>query len=144
MIRSNGFKRVVLATDASDEAYAAVDATIALVRDSHSSAEVRVVHAWNLEVHHPHGHWDIEVRSEAEKLVSATVERLKAAGVRSDSEMLRADSEHVADALIPAGTSDVAERWMLGTVEEKVGRRSGSPVLVAPPTDSARTGRGER
>jgi nucleotide-binding universal stress UspA family protein len=46
--------------------------------------------------------------------------------------------------VIPAGTSDVAERWVLGTVEEEVGRRSGSPVLVAPPTDSARTGRGER
>jgi nucleotide-binding universal stress UspA family protein len=46
--------------------------------------------------------------------------------------------------VIPAGTSDVAERWVLGTVDEEVGRRTGSPVLVAPPTDSARTGRGER
>lgn len=46
--------------------------------------------------------------------------------------------------VIPAGTSDVAERWVLGTVDEEVGRRSGSPVLVAPPTDSVRTGPGER
>ena len=69
MIRSNGFQRIILATDNSAEANAAVDATIALVRDSRSSAEVRVVHVWNLEVHRPHGHWDIEVRSEAEKLV---------------------------------------------------------------------------
>ena len=46
--------------------------------------------------------------------------------------------------VIPAGTSDVAERWVLGTVDKEVGRRSDSPVLVAPPTDSARTGPGER
>ena len=98
MNTSNGFKRVVLATDGSEEADAAVDATIVLVRDSHSAAEVRVVHVWNLELHHHHGYWDVEVRSEAEKLVGATVERLKAAGVRADSEILRADTDHVADA----------------------------------------------
>jgi nucleotide-binding universal stress UspA family protein len=46
--------------------------------------------------------------------------------------------------VIPAGTSVAAERWLLGTVEEAVGRRSGSPVLVAPPTESARTGPGRR
>jgi nucleotide-binding universal stress UspA family protein len=45
--------------------------------------------------------------------------------------------------VIPRGVSDVAERWVLGTVDEEVGRRSRSPVLVAPPTDSARTGRGK-
>jgi nucleotide-binding universal stress UspA family protein len=44
--------------------------------------------------------------------------------------------------VIPAGTSDVAERWLLGTVEEEVGRRSGSPVLVTPPNETARTDRG--
>jgi nucleotide-binding universal stress UspA family protein len=46
--------------------------------------------------------------------------------------------------VIPAGTSVAAERWLLGTVEEAVGRRSGSPVLVAPPTESGRTGPGRR
>jgi nucleotide-binding universal stress UspA family protein len=46
--------------------------------------------------------------------------------------------------VIPAGTSDAAERWVLGTVDEEVGRRSGSPVVVAPPVDSARAGRGKR
>jgi nucleotide-binding universal stress UspA family protein len=44
--------------------------------------------------------------------------------------------------VIPAGTSVVAERWLLGTVDEEVGRRSGSPILVTPPTESARTGPG--
>jgi nucleotide-binding universal stress UspA family protein len=42
--------------------------------------------------------------------------------------------------VIPAGTSVAAERWLLGTVEEAVGRRSASPILVTPPPDSARTG----
>lgn len=40
--------------------------------------------------------------------------------------------------VIPAVTSLAAERWMLGTVDEEVGRRSGSPVLVTPPPDSTR------
>jgi nucleotide-binding universal stress UspA family protein len=44
----------------------------------------------------------------------------------------------------PAGVSDAAERWLLGTVEEEVARRSRSPVLVAPSTRTARTGRGRR
>ena len=115
MNTSSGFKRVVLATDGSEEADAAVDATIGLVRDSYSSAEVRVVHVWNLEVRHPHGHWDIEVRSEAEKLVGATVERLQAAGVRADSEILRADSDHVADAVAAAAREFVADLVVLGS-----------------------------
>lgn len=110
-----GFKRVLLTTDASEEADAAIDATIALLRDSHSSAEVRVAHVWNLEVHHPHGHWDIEVRSEAEKLVGAAVQRLNAAGVRTDSEILRADSEHVADAVAIAAREFKADLVVVGS-----------------------------
>lgn len=46
--------------------------------------------------------------------------------------------------VIPAGTSVAAERWLLGTVEEAVGRRSGSPILIAPSIESVRTDRGER
>jgi hypothetical protein len=46
--------------------------------------------------------------------------------------------------VISAVPIDVAERWLLGTVEEEVGRRSGSPILVAPATEAARTDRGER
>lgn len=46
--------------------------------------------------------------------------------------------------VVPAGTSDLAERWLLGTVDEEVGRRSGRPVLVVPPAESARTRRSGR
>jgi nucleotide-binding universal stress UspA family protein len=61
------------------------------------------------------------------------------------SEITRAAHDAGCDLIvIPSGTSDVAERWVLGTVDEEVRRRSGSPVLVTPPTDSARTGPGER
>jgi nucleotide-binding universal stress UspA family protein len=111
----NGFKRVLLATDASEEADAAVDATIVLLRDSQSSPEVRIVHVWNLEVHYPHGHWDIEVRSEAEQLVGATVERLRAAGVRAEGEILRADGEHVAEAVAIAAREFMADLIVLGS-----------------------------
>ena len=57
-------------------------------------------------------------------------------------EITRAALESGCDLIvIPAGTSDLAERWVLGTVAEEVGRRSGSAVLVAPPNDSTRTDR---
>lgn len=113
MNTSNGFKRVVLATDGSEEADAAVDATIALVRDPYSAAEVRVVHVWNLEVHH---RLDVPVSmSEAEELVGATVERLKAAGVRADSEVLRADSDHVANAVALAAREFMADLVVVGS-----------------------------
>jgi nucleotide-binding universal stress UspA family protein len=115
MNTSNGFRRVLLGTDTSQEADAAVDATIALVRNSHLSADVRVVHVWNLEVHHPHGYWDIEVISEAEKLVGTTVERLKAAGLRADGEILRADSDHVADAIVRAAREFAADLVVVGS-----------------------------
>jgi nucleotide-binding universal stress UspA family protein len=82
--------------------------------------------------------------------------KFEAAGIEADlviadnhdglaGEITRAAHEAGCDLIvIPAGTSDVAERWVLGTVDEEVGRRSGSPILVAPPTDPARTGPGER
>jgi nucleotide-binding universal stress UspA family protein len=46
--------------------------------------------------------------------------------------------------VIPAGTSDAVERWLLGTVEEEVARRGQSPVLVAPATRTDRTGHSGR
>lgn len=88
------FERILLATDGSEESHAAVDVAVAIA--SRSSAIVRVAHVWNLEVHHRHGRWDVEVRSEAEKLVDASVERLLRAGVIAEREIIRADSKHIA------------------------------------------------
>ena len=73
------FERIYLATDGSEQSQAAVDATIAIAKSP--TAKVKVGHVWNLEVHHRHGHWDVEVRAEAQALVDATVMRLLAAGV---------------------------------------------------------------
>jgi nucleotide-binding universal stress UspA family protein len=97
MAADKSFERILLATDGSSQADAAVEATIELAR--FSSAVVRVVHIWNLEVHHRHGFWDVEVRGEAEKLLQETVDRLSAAGVMADKEIYRADSGHVAAAI---------------------------------------------
>ena len=59
------FGKIFLATDGSEQSQAAVEATIAIAKSP--TLKVRVAHVWNLEVHHRHGHWDVEVRSEAEK-----------------------------------------------------------------------------
>ncbi|MGA8923775.1 MAG: universal stress protein, partial [Candidatus Dormiibacterota bacterium] len=68
---NQGFGRILLATDGSAQAKAAVGVTSSFARAS--SAAVRVVHVWNLEVHHRHGVWDVEMRSEAESLLGETV-----------------------------------------------------------------------
>ena len=91
------FERIFLATDGSEQSQAAVDATIAIAKSP--TVRVRVGHVWNLEVHHRHGRWDVEVRSEAQKLVDATVMRLLGAGVMAEPQIIRSDSDHVAAAI---------------------------------------------
>lgn len=112
MNTTKGFKRILLATDGSEQAKAAVDAAIALGRPA--SAEVRVVHIWNLEVHQRHGHWDVEVRTEAERLVGETVGRLEAAGVAAEPEIRQASSDQVAATIILAAREFAADLVVLG------------------------------
>ena len=105
MNTKRGFKRILLATDGSVESEAALLSTIAAAHAS--SARVRVAHVWNLELHHRHGNWDVEVHSDAKLLVGTVVGRLQAAGVLADSEIIRADVDHVAAAIaITAKTFD--------------------------------------
>jgi nucleotide-binding universal stress UspA family protein len=113
MSTSRGFKKIILATDGSEQAEAAVDSTIALARAS--SAEVRVVHVWNLEVHQRHEQWDIEVRSEAQHMLDATVERLTTGGVRAEGLILRADSDHIAAAVAIAAKNFSADLVVVGS-----------------------------
>ena len=113
MNTTKGFNRILLATDGSEQAEAAVDATIALGRLQ--SAEVRVVHVWNLEVHQRHGHWDVEVQSEAQQLLDATVERLMTVGVRAEGAILRADSGHIAAAVAVAAKQFDADLVVVGS-----------------------------
>jgi nucleotide-binding universal stress UspA family protein len=107
------FERILLATDGSEAAQAAVDATIAIAKSP--SAKVRVAHVWNLEVHHRHGFWDVEMRNEAEKLVDVTVERLLKAGVIAEREIDRADSKHVAAAIALSARNFKADLVVLGS-----------------------------
>ncbi len=113
MDTSKGFKRILLATDGSEQAEAAVDATIDLAR--FSSTTVRVVHIWNLEVHHRHGHWDVEDRSEARRLVNATVDRLTSAGLLAEPEIVRADGKHIATSITTVAREFSADLVVLGS-----------------------------
>jgi nucleotide-binding universal stress UspA family protein len=107
------FERILLATDGSEAARAAIDATVAIAKSP--TATVKVAHVWNLEVHHRHGHWDIEVRSEAEKLIDVSVERLLHAGVIAEREIIRADSNHVASAIAFAAKDFQADLVVIGS-----------------------------
>jgi nucleotide-binding universal stress UspA family protein len=136
------FERILLATDGSEAAQAAVDATIAIAKSP--TAKVRVVHVWNLEVHHRHGVWDIEMRNEAEKLVDVTVERLLKADVIAEREIDRADSKHVAAAIALSAKDFHADLIVLGSrgltdwqsmtqhsVSHELLRALDCPVLIA-------------
>ena len=113
MERTKSFDRILLATDGSAEARAAVDATIELAR--FTSATVRVAHVWNLEVHQRDGVRDVEARTEAERCVHETVERLTGAGVMADQEIFHADSDHVAGAIAQLARLYQADLIVLGS-----------------------------
>ncbi|HEV2027966.1 MAG TPA: universal stress protein [Candidatus Dormibacteraeota bacterium] len=113
MDTSKGLEKIVLATDGSFHAEAAVDATIALARGSH--AEVRVVHVWNLHIRHRHCPWDVELRGEARRVLDSTVERLTGAGVHADGAILRADGDHVAAAVAITARSFGADLLVVGS-----------------------------
>ena len=113
MTTAQRVRKILLATDGSQESGAAADSTIALALAS--NAEVKVVHVWNLEVHHRHGYWDIEVRSEAGQLVDSVVSRMRAAGVSAEREILRADSDHLAAAIASEAKSFNADLVVVGS-----------------------------
>jgi nucleotide-binding universal stress UspA family protein len=110
---SRRFERILLATDGSADARAAVDATIALAKSP--TVKVRVVQVWNLEIRHRHVSGDVEVRGDAGKLVDATVERLFRAGVIAEREICRADSTHVAAAIACAAKVFEADLVVIGS-----------------------------
>jgi nucleotide-binding universal stress UspA family protein len=107
------FERILLATDGSEAARGAVEATIAIAKSPY--ARVRVAQVWNLEVHHRHGQRDGEVRSEAEKVVDETVERLFRSGVIAEREICRADGSHVAAAIACAAKAFDADLVVIGS-----------------------------
>ncbi len=108
-----GFHRIVLSTDGSEQSEAAVGVAASFAQAANSS--VRVVHVWNLEVHHRHGVWDVEMRSEAERLIRDTVKRLRDVGVEADGEITRADNHHVAAAVAEVARQFNADLIVVGS-----------------------------
>ena len=112
-MKNNGFSKILLATDGSDESQAATAAVALLARDS--GAVVRVVHVWNLEVHHRHGVWDVEMRSEADGLIRETVDRLRAQGIQAEGAICRSDNDHIAAAVAEAARQFGADLIVVGS-----------------------------
>lgn len=112
-MKDHGFTRILLATDGSEQAEAAVAVTAAFARAS--AAVVRVVHVWSLEVHHRHGVWDVETRSEALKLINEAVNRLRAFGIEADGEVGWADKSHVASAVAEVARQFNADLVVVGS-----------------------------
>lgn len=112
-MRNQGFGRILLATDGSEQAKAAVDVAASFARAS--AASVLVVHVWNLEVHHRHGVWDVEVRTEADALLKSTIARLRSTGVEADGLISRADHNHIAAAIAEAARTFKADLIVVGS-----------------------------
>jgi nucleotide-binding universal stress UspA family protein len=108
-----GFSRILVATDGSEAASeaASVATNLALA----SGATIKVVHVWNLEVHHRHGAWDVETRVQARRLIDSAVERLRGLGVDADGEILHADSRHISAAVADAARKFDADLIVLGS-----------------------------
>ena len=103
MEHEKSFKRILLATDGSLQAEAAVDATIRLAR--FTDAVVRVLHVWNFQ----------ETRHEADRLVGDSVSRLTNAGVMAEQELYQADGVHVAAAITTVARQFEAELVVIGS-----------------------------
>ena len=103
MEHEKSFKRILLATDGSLQAEAAVDATIRLAR--FTDAVVRVLHVWNFQ----------ETRHEADRLVGDSVSRLTNAGVMAEQELYQADGVHVAAAIATVARQFEAELVVIGS-----------------------------
>jgi nucleotide-binding universal stress UspA family protein len=107
------FGHMILATDGSAEADAAVEWTVAFAKAA--AASVDVVHVWNLEVHHRYGVWDVETRGEAQSLMDDAITRLKAAGVPAKGEIMHADAKHIAPAIAEAARQSQADLVVVGS-----------------------------
>ena len=110
---STGFKRIVLATDGSDHAQAAVEATIAL--GGPSSAEVLVVHAWNVDVYPDDVPIDTESRGDAAALVLKAVEKLRNGGIVAEARVCEANGAGIARTIAHVAREFNADLVILGS-----------------------------
>lgn len=155
-MKSGKFSRILVAADGSEASEAAVSVATNLAQAS--GASVRIVHVWNLEVHHRHGVWDLETRTEARKLIDPTVERLRGLGVDVDGEILRGDNHHIAAAVAEAarlfdadlivvgsrGLSDWQSMTSTPSVSHDLLTKVDSPVLIVRGPSTSPTQRAQR
>jgi nucleotide-binding universal stress UspA family protein len=111
--RTGGFNRILLATDGSEHAKAAVEATIALGRPA--SAKVLAVHVWNVETYKHNGLMDVEGRSAAALLVEKTVATLREAGVAAEARVCQATADRVAETIALVAREFQADLVVLGS-----------------------------
>ena len=99
------FRRILVATDGSDSANAAVDLAGSLALAC--GASVRLVHVWALEIHHRHSASDAVVRQEAGHVIGEATARLLTRGVQASGQL---------------GDPDPSQRW------SRTPRRGGRPT----------------
>jgi nucleotide-binding universal stress UspA family protein len=112
-MEKNGFQRILLASDGSRQAEAAVSAAASLALAS--GGRVRAVHVWSLEVHESQGAWDVELFGEADSLIEKTVTRLWSLGVKADGAISRADHRHVGSAIAEEARRFEADLVVVGS-----------------------------
>ena len=112
-MKNRTVRRILVATDGSEPAQAAVSFAANFARTS--GASVEVVHVWNLGVQNRNGVWDVETRSEARQLVESTVLRLIGLDVEADGDILDADHGQVAQALGEAARTHDADLIVIGS-----------------------------
>jgi nucleotide-binding universal stress UspA family protein len=113
MEHEKGFKRILLATDGSLQADAAVDASVRLAR--FTDAVVRVLHVWNIDLDDRTGFWGVETHTEAKRLVNDCVSRLTKAGVMAEMELYQGDGTHVAPAIATVARQFEADLVVIGS-----------------------------
>jgi len=112
-MKDSSFSRILIATDGSEAAAAAVSLAGSFAHAS--GAAVRIVHVWNLEVHHRAGVWDVETRSEARRLVDSSISLVRRLGISADGEILHADHGRVAVAIAEAARNFEANLIVIGS-----------------------------
>lgn len=150
------FARILVATDGSEPAEAAVSVASNLAQVS--GARVHLVHVWNLEVQQRHGVWDVETRAEAARLIDSTLNSIRAAGVVGTGEIVHADKGHIAAAVAAAarifdadlivvgsrGLSDWRSLISTQSVSHELLTRVDSPVLVVRGPSTSSTHRAQK
>ena len=107
------FERILVATDGTREASAAIRIAAAVAESGH--AVVRVVHVWKLDLRHHHGASDAAERSAAQALVDESVGQFRALGIRADGVLAHSDGTHVGDAIAEAARQFAADLIVVGS-----------------------------